>query len=91
MQFKMFSVCDTKAQIFHVPFYKQTTTEAERDFSNLVNDERTTISKNPEDFDLFIVGEYDDQTGKVTCPQTPTHLVKGVFLKKNSVTQNQAN
>jgi len=82
VQLKMFSIRDTKAEIFNPPFFKHTHGEAERDFSTLVNDEKSMPSKYPEDYDLYYVGTYDDQTGKLSPVDTPEHLIKAIQVKK---------
>lgn len=82
MEYKMFSIRDTKAEVFFPPWYKQTHGEAERAFADIVSDDKSTIHKHPEDFDLFFVGTYDDQTGKITIPQAPEHIVKAVHFKQ---------
>ena len=73
MVLKAFAIHDQKSKASHTPFFKHTNGEAERDFKTAVND--TTASNNlakyPEDFDLYHVGEYDDQTGIFTALQTP--------------------
>lgn len=78
MQLKMFSIRDSKAEVFNPPFFKHTHGEAERDFSVLCKDEKSMPSKFPDDFDLYYVGIYDDQTGKIQSLDTPQHLVKAV-------------
>lgn len=78
MQLKAFSIRDQKSQIFHPPFFKSTHGEAERDFRTTVNDAKTMISMYPDDFDLYFVGEYDDNTGKFLAVDTPQHLLKAV-------------
>lgn len=75
MILKVFSVRDIKSGIFHPPFFKSTHGVAERDFRTMVTDDKTTIAKNPEDFDLFYLGEYDDQIGKFECLDTPQHML----------------
>lgn len=77
----MYTICDTKAEIYYPPFYKNTHGEAERDFQKACNDPKSTIHDNPEDFDLFYVGEYDDSNGKITPVVTPQHIVKAVHFK----------
>lgn len=81
MQMKMYSVRDAKAQIYHPPYYKHTHGEAERDFRTLTNDEKSTLSQYPEDFDLYFLGEYDDQTGKMLPLDTPQHVIKAIDCK----------
>lgn len=79
---KMYSIRDSKAEIFHPPFFNLTHGQAERNFTELVNDEKSTLSKHPEDFDLYYVGEYDDMTGKIQALDTPQHLCKAIQFKR---------
>lgn len=83
MVLKIYSVRDSKAQLFGAPWYKNTHGEAERDFSRLVNDKNSTVSQFPEDFDLYYLGEYDDNTGKFMSLDTPQHVVKAIQVKSN--------
>lgn len=80
MVLKAFSIRDQKGEIFHTPFFKHTIGEAERDFSSLVRDDKSQVSKFPEDFDLYHVGSYDDQTGVFQALDTPHHVTKAVTL-----------
>lgn len=83
MQMRMYSIRDSKAEIFNMPFYKHTHGEAERDFQRLVNsDDQSNIKSFPEDYDLYYIGLYDDQTGKIEPLDTPQHIVKAVQLVK---------
>lgn len=87
MQYKVFSIRDSKAEIFNLPWYKTTLAEALRDFSTVAKDPKTLPGQYPEDFDLWYMGDYDDQTGKITSLPTPQHMEKAVnLLKKPSQT-----
>ena len=90
---KIFSIRDQKGEIFHPPFYKTTHGEAERDFQTTVNDEKSMLNKYPEDFDLYYLGEYDDQTGTFDSLDTPQHLLKAVstISRATNVRENNAN
>lgn len=77
---KMFSIRDSKGEIFHPPFFKNTHGEAERDFKQLSKDDKSMVSKYPEDFDLYYIGEYDTKTGKMNPVETPQHIIKAVAL-----------
>jgi len=77
MLHQIFTIRDNKAEFFHPPFFQRTYGEAERNFRQLAHDGKSTISQNPEDFDLYHVGEYDDQTGKID-PIPPKHIIKAV-------------
>lgn len=83
MQSKMFAIRDSKGEFFNTPFFQKTHGEAERSFKTLVSDERSNISKYPEDFDLYYLGEYDDQTGTVSALDTPQHVIKATALVQN--------
>lgn len=79
----MYSIRDGKAEIFNTPFFKLTHGEAERDFRTAVNDDKTTLSRYPEDFDLYYLGEYDDNKGLTKPLESPQHIIKAVnCLKK---------
>lgn len=82
MQLKIYSIRDSKSEIFNLPFYKHTHGEAERDFSQISNDPKSSIYQYPEDYDLYFVGEYDDNSGKITPLDSPQHIVKAVQLKR---------
>lgn len=80
---KTYSVRDSKAEVYHLPFYVNTDAEAVRTFRTAVNDERTTFNKNPEDFDLMYLGEYNDETGQYDQPDTPRCVTKGLYEKQD--------
>jgi hypothetical protein len=42
-----------------------TRAEAIRSFRQAVNDQQTPMNKTPTDYELYQVGTYDDQTGKI--------------------------
>lgn len=81
MELKMYSVRDSKGEIFHAPFYKHTHGEAERDFTSLVRDEKSQLAMYPEDYDLYYLGTYDNVTGKLQSLDTPQHITKAVNVK----------
>nr|QJB19497.1 MAG: nonstructural protein [Microvirus sp.]QJB19701.1 MAG: nonstructural protein [Microvirus sp.] len=84
MELKAFSIRDTKAEVFNTPFFQKTHGEAERSFKQLVNDSQSQPSKFPEDYDLYYVGTYSEETGKFTPTATPQHIVKAVQLVQQS-------
>lgn len=78
MQLKIFSIRDTKTEIYNRPFYCLTNGEAERNFRDIANDDKSKISQHPEDYDLYYLGEFDDNSGKGNWLDTPLHIVKAV-------------
>lgn len=79
---KLFSMRDAAAEIYNIPFAKGTFAEAERDFRTAINNPQSGhLHTYPEHYDLYFIGEYDDQTGCVTPLDTPKHVCKGIDLK----------
>lgn len=79
----MFAIYDSKSQIFGFPFGARTPGEAQRQFDSLVNDPQTKISQYPEDFSLWLIGDYDDVTGHVHFDAAAQReLVKALTIKK---------
>lgn len=79
--FKVFSIRDSKAEVFYPPFFKKTMGEAERDFMELTRDDKSVVCKYPEDFDLYYVGEFCDQRGVITALETPQHIIKAALIR----------
>jgi len=61
----LYTVYDVKANIHNNPMVQNNNAEAMRTFAQLANDEKTFISKYPEDYQLCLVGEYDELTGRI--------------------------
>jgi hypothetical protein len=60
------SVFDVKALVYSDPFFSTNIMTATRDFSYAANDATTSIGRNPEDFSLYCLGDFDDSTAIVT-------------------------
>lgn len=82
---KVFSIRDGKAEAYNQPWFALTPGEAERSFKRLVNDPQSTIYSFPEDYDLFLIGEFCERTGKIKGLDTPQHVVKAVNLKEKGL------
>lgn len=78
MVLKMYSIRDQKSEVYNLPFFQKTHGEAERSFRTTAMDQKTTICQHPEDFDLYFLGEYDDNTGKFQPNETPQHILKAI-------------
>lgn len=71
---KLFSIRDVKAEGFNAPFCQQTFGLAERAFKEAANDPNSQIAKNKEDFSLYHVGDFSQQTGEMTPVNPPQHV-----------------
>lgn len=80
MQLKLYSVRDSKGEVYSPPFLAKTPGEAERSFHGLVKDPKTQVGQYPEDYDLYQIGTFDDVAGKIVGLDTPQHIVKAVNL-----------
>jgi len=74
MKIKMFSLFDTKAEAFGVPFFMVQRAMAKRAMMDLANDSTTLVSKHREDFILYEIGEFDDSIGTLTPHAIPVNL-----------------
>ena len=83
MLHKIYSVRDSKSQLYAKPVLGVTHGEMERAFSESVNKEGTIHNIHPQDFDLYYLGDYDDNTGKILSLDTPQHICKGVDLQRH--------
>lgn len=92
----LFGVYDKAAESFINQFFDVAAGIAVRGFQDAAKDNKTTISQHPEDFDLYQLGTFDEQTGLVEQPETgPLKLVAGLGLKvmdgniDNNVTEEE--
>lgn len=77
MKKPVYSVRDSKAETWTFPFQSENNATAIRDFQTLVKDGRTLVGQHPEDFSLFLIGEYDFTTGIFINGVQQVHLACG--------------
>jgi len=73
MKLNLYSVRDTVAATFCRPFAAVNNGIALRDFDIAARDPASQIAKTPQDFALYLVGTFDEDTGTITH-QTPELL-----------------
>ncbi|QXP07926.1 MAG: nonstructural protein [Arizlama microvirus] len=87
MKLKLFTCYDSKLEAYMQPFFMTTRGQALRAFTDTVNDPSSIFAKHPEDYTLFEIGEYDDQTGDISMNQAKVSLGIAIeFLKNNKPT-----
>lgn len=86
MKQKVFSIYDSKTEVFDFPIYGKTTNEIIRELSRVVNTEndRNKFYLYPQDFTLFELGTFDDSDGKFDSLSTPHSLLLLHDLKVES-------
>lgn len=77
MKLKIFSVYDSKALAYGVPFFMPSVGSAVRAFSDLANDPQSMVNRHPTDYVLYEVGEFDDTVGGVVSVQPFVNLGNG--------------
>lgn len=63
MLHRVFSLFDNKAEAYMTPFFTMNQGLALRSVRDLVMDKNTVVGKHPEDFTLFELGHYSDESG----------------------------
>lgn len=81
MKLNVYTIYDSKVKAYMQPFMAQTNGQALRMFADTVQDDKTVINKHPEDYTLFALGSYDDQTGKYENLETPQSLGVAIEYK----------
>lgn len=79
MVFKVFVVYDSKVEAYSSPFLLTTVGQAVRSWVDVVNDPQTQFAMHPEDYTLFEIAEYDDQTGLYN--NLKAHISHGTALE----------
>lgn len=82
MVLKVFSIFDEKGVVFGQPFYMLHNGEALRAFADLVADPQTTVNKHPDDYKLYLLGEFDNFSGKFESLRTPEFIAHGSDYSK---------
>lgn len=80
----VFSVFDSKAEVFNTPMFFPAKGLAIRAFDDECNREESQIRKHAGDYTLFEIGEFDQDTGQLVPLPTPVSLGIGVeFVRDN--------
>lgn len=82
---KIYSVYDSKAEAYGVPFFQRSRGEATRSWITIANDatEDNAIYRHAEDFTLFEIGEFDEHTGHLHPYATPVSIGVAREFKKD--------
>jgi len=85
---KIFTIHDIKASAYLPPFFMPQTGMALRVFGDCINDQEHQFSNHPEDYTLFALGTFDDQTAiAITTP--PESLGNGLEFIVKEGDENQ--
>lgn len=80
MIYVLVAIKDRAIEAFQQVFTVRAEGEAIRGFMDAINNANSgNMAKHPEDFDLFVVGNFDDDTGTIT-PEGPRKIGDGKQL-----------
>lgn len=79
---KVFSIFDQKAGAFLSPFYMTTRGQAMRAFGDLATNPEHEVFKHAEDYTLFELCEFDQESGKFTVSE-PQSVCLALHFKKD--------
>lgn len=80
------AVFDNKVKAFMPPFFQVNEAVAKRSFGDVANNYETAIGRNPDDYCLYVIGTFDDNTGELRS--FPQHINLGLasLYRGNTVT-----
>lgn len=81
MKTPMFSVYDSKAEAYLPPFLSQNANVAIRSMRQAISDPNHSFCKHAEDYTLFEVGTFDDNTGDVINTEPKKSLGNALTMK----------
>lgn len=82
---KVFTIHDAKANAYLPPFFLPEEGMAVRTFGDCVNNPEHSFGAHPEDYNLFVLGTWDDAIGKIDTYEMAKILGNGVtFLDRGS-------
>nr|QJB19560.1 MAG: nonstructural protein [Microvirus sp.] len=83
------AVRDIKAGFFLRPDTFKSLGQAERQFIDEVNDQKSMMCKHPQDYGLYLLGWYDEQEGKIESIGQPKEILSGISVKQTAPTSEQ--
>lgn len=89
MKKKVCAIYDIQGGFFSGLFLHRSENEAKRDFGSAVRGSETSLSKYPEDYRLFCLGEYDDVTGYIKAVSQPELMASGKDFQASVGDQNE--
>lgn len=82
MIYDVFSIHDEKAAAFLPPFILPNEQMAKRVFADCINSDDHQFGKNPADYTLFRLGQFDDASGQLLLERTKHSLGNGVEFRR---------
>jgi len=80
-----FVIFDKKTAGYERPFFAKHVAEVTRQIDQMIQQGEAGFAKYPEDFALYMVGEFDSVSGSMVCSDVPVHIIELAALKKVGV------
>lgn len=78
MVLNIFAVLDHKASAYAQPFFMPTKAQASRAFGDVSLDQKSDIARHPEDYSLYHLGVFHQDTGKIVSFDKPEVICKAL-------------
>ena len=72
-QLKIFTLRDVRTEAFNRPMFLQNESVLDRSIRDACQDENSLLSLHPEDYQVYYLGTFDEQTGKIEA-QPAEHM-----------------
>ena len=79
---EIYTIKDNKANMFNVPFYSIHKNDAVRSFTRAASDPQTNLNQFPNDFDLYYLGTFDEETSKFNLMETPQFTIAAAACQR---------
>lgn len=77
MFYKIVAIRDRAADAYGVPAFVASIGAATRSFGDECNNKESALGQHPEDYDLYLLGEYDDSVGVFLTEGPPRMIAVG--------------
>ncbi len=72
----IYSIYDSKSETYSKPFHMLNDQVAIRSASDLLASQNSEIANHPEDFTMFLIGEWDDNSCAFNIRETPKNILR---------------
>lgn len=84
MKFFTCAIKDRALNAFLPPFHMPAQAQAVREFGDAINKTENPMHNHPDDYDLYCLGIWDDESGRFEQLETPQQLAQGKNVIKQS-------
>lgn len=85
MTYSLFAIYDKKTKTYDKPFSARHVQDVLRDWENLIKEPQNKYGKNPEDFDIYKIADFEDETGE--CISNKPTFLSSAYREKMLNTQ----